>query len=368
MRITLTDCWKQPSRFAHWPRWASVGVLAAVAALMLWGVILSPLTQVEPVSAPPVETLVAPVGPDVMLYHRVVERLRAGENYYAAASEAMRASKFPMRPFVTMRLPTLGWMLAALPEGLTLPLMAALLGGVMAAWSARLTPAARSKEAGFGITLCVMAAGLVGFSPALTMFHEGWAGLLVALSIALYRPDRWWPSVLAALAAVMIRELALPLVLMMGALAVLGQRWRECAAWAAVAVAFMAALAAHAAHVWAVTSAADLPSPGWAAGGGWAFVLSSVHKSTLLGMFPQMVTAILLPLSLLGWSAWRHPAGLRAFLFLSGFAVMMMIVGRPDNFYWAVMITPMLFMGALFAPLALRDLISDIRTPAAILT
>jgi hypothetical protein len=34
-----------------------------------------------------------------------------------------------------------------------------------------------------------------------------------------------------------------------------------------------------------------------------------------------------------------------------------MIIGRPDNFYWAIMLAPLLPIGLAFAPAALRDLI-----------
>src|SRR3546814_3355709 len=82
----------------------------------------------------------------------------------------------------------------------------------------------------------------------------------------------------------------------------------------------------------------------------------------MFNLSPVAITPLLVPLSLLGWAAWSGASGLRTFLYLSGFICAMMLFGRPDNFYWAVMITPILFVGLLFAPAALRDLITSVRS------
>src|SRR3546814_12158662 len=110
---------------------------------------------------------------------------------------------------------------------------------------------------------------LTCFSPALIVFNEGFAALLIALSLALYRKDRWWPSVVLALLALMIRELALPFVLLMGGLALLSLNWREFFAWSAVTLIFAIALWFHAHAVWSVTPPSDPVPPGWNTGGGW---------------------------------------------------------------------------------------------------
>jgi hypothetical protein len=239
--------------------------------------------------------------------------------------------------------------------------MCLLVGAVIMAWTVRLAPALRTAEICSYASLFIMMNSLTAFSPALIVFHEGWAALLIALSLALYRKERWWPSLLLALLAVMIRELALPFVLLMGALALLDRRWREFAAWSAVTVLFAIALWFHAHAVWSVTTIADPASPGWNAGGGWRFVVAAVQNSTMFNLAPGPVTQILVPFALLGWAAWSGPTGTRVFLWLAGFSTAMMLFGRPDNFYWAVMITPVLFVGLLFAPTALRDLIGSIR-------
>ncbi len=42
------------------------------------------------------------------------------------------------------------------------------------------------------------------------LFHEAWAGLLIALSLALRTEKRFWSAALVGLLAALVRELALP--------------------------------------------------------------------------------------------------------------------------------------------------------------
>lgn len=359
-RLRMPDPLSQPTRFARWPGWACGLALLAFALLVACGVARPvppqlmaerPITGIAGSETPP-----DAAGDDVALYRAMAQKVRGGEDYYAAATRLLRDNDYPLRPFVAVRLPTLTYMLAALPPGLAIVPMCLLIAAVILAWTVRLAPALRTPEICSWASLLVMMNCLTAFSPALVVFHESWAALLIALSLALYRHERWWPSVLLALLAVMIRELALPYVLLMGALALLERRWREAAAWAGVTIAFLAALGLHAQAVWAVTSAADPASPGWSASGGWPFVVAAIQKATLFNHLPFAVTPLLVPLALLGWTAWASPTGTRAALFLAGFSGAMMLFGRPDNFYWAVMITPILLVGLIFAPAALRDL------------
>src|SRR3546814_15162477 len=122
---------------------------------------------------------------------------------------------------------TLAYFLAYVPHPVALGLMCLLVGAVIMAWTVRLAPALRTPEICSYASLFIMMNSLTCFSPALIVFHEGWAALLIALSLALYRKDRWWPSVVLALLALMIRELALPFVLLLGVLEILILHWRD---------------------------------------------------------------------------------------------------------------------------------------------
>jgi hypothetical protein len=362
--LRYPDLPAQPTRFASWPSGYAATVLALVAALILWGMV-GPSPVIGPSGAIKASAAADPAhadrsGDDLLLYRSIVAGMRAGGDYYAVTAPLLRDHHYPMRPFVTFRLPTLALLLAALPDMAGIGLMAMLSGAVIVAWTIRLAPALRTAEIASWVSLLLLAGCLTVASPMLVVFHESWATLLVMLALALHRPEdapgRWWPSVIAGLAAVMIRELALPFILLMGALALHNRRWSETAGWATVTLLFAVALALHAEQVALVTAPADPASPGWTAMGGWPFLIASIRASTVLNSLPAIATAILVPLSLLGWAAWRSAIGQTSFLFLAGFAGMMMLIGRPDNFYWALMIAPLLLVGLVFTPAALRDL------------
>jgi hypothetical protein len=52
---------------------------------------------------------------DVVLYESIVDGVRHGGNYYVVAAEQLRAGDYPMKPFVTFRLPTLAVVQAMMP-------------------------------------------------------------------------------------------------------------------------------------------------------------------------------------------------------------------------------------------------------------
>ena len=52
-----------------------------------------------------------------------------------------------------------------------------------------------------------------------------------------------------------------------------------------------------------------------------------------------------------------RPWLLRAALIVYGYFGSFSIIGRPDNLYWGLLISPLLPLGVVLSPLALRDLI-----------
>lgn len=365
------DLLSQPTRLAAMPVRAASAILALLIALILWGIATPSTiaTTSHPVAAPTQSGLLLDKNAndqgDIHLYRSIIAQVRAGKGYYAGTAQMLRTQDYPLRPFIAFRLPTLVWILAPIPDFAGQMLIALLCGGVILAWTVRIAPAMKSQDTVGRASLLLLLGCLTVGTPTLSILHESWAALLIALSLALHRPGRWLPSLLIALLAVMIRELALPFLLLMAALALHQRRWKEGASWIAAIALFALALFLHMQQVALVTTAADPASPGWSSIGGWRHVIASVRKSTALTYLPTPVAAMIVPLALLGWAAWRDAGGLATFLFLSGFAVMMMLFGRPDNFYWAVMIGPLLLVGLLFAPGALRDLILSIRARPA---
>ena len=104
-------------------------------------------------------------------------------------------------------------------------------------------------------------------------------------------------------------------------------------------------------------TAADPQSPGWSSSGGWPFILGLVQRSSLFGLLPLPLVALGVPLALLGWASLRSETVERGALLLIGYVAAFMAVGRPDNFYWGIMIAPLLPLGLAFAPAAIRDLL-----------
>ena len=66
-------------------------------------------------------------------------------------------------------------------------------------------------------------------------------------------------------------------------------------------------------------------------------------------------------LTMVGWAGWRSPAGALGTLFYGGYGTAFMIAGRPENYYWGVMIVPALLIGLAFAPRALVSLVRAAR-------
>lgn len=191
---------------------------------------------------------------------------------------------------------------------------------------------------------------------AMTYWHESWAALLIILSLSVRTPNRWVPSVLLGLAAVLVRELALPYLALMAFFAWRERSRVEAGAWALSILIFFAAMVAHSAAVAAQVTAADPTSPGWSGAGGWPFVLAMMHNCSLFLFLPLPVIAVLVPLSLFGWASLRDPLGERITLLLFGYVAAFAVLGRPDNFYWAILIAPLLPAGLAFVPRALKDL------------
>ena len=302
--------------------------------------------------------------PDWTLYRTVIARVATGEGYYPAIADLHRHGYFPLRPFIVFRLPTLAVVSATLGMPVMKGLLWTLMLAVVVAWWVRLDGAFASPPRRI-IALALLAFGLIfNAHPEVVVVHEVWAGLLLALSWAAHRSGgtaNWLPSLLLALLAVMVRETALPFVLLMGAFAAWHRRWVESAAWGAAVVAFAVALGLHASAVGAVTTLADPVSAGWNSFGGWPFFVFAMRRMTQLMLLPPWLGAACVPLILLGWAAWRSSTGLFGLLLFAGYGLILMVLGRPENFYWALMVAPTFLLGLVFLPVALADLAAAAR-------
>lgn len=351
-------------RFARWPR-------AAARLTLLLVVLLAGLAAVAPGYAPPPppppQTMVTgPTGQatsqpddhDLRLYRTIIARVARGENYYRVAVEEQRRNDYPVTPGFTVRLPTLALAGAAVgPLGLTILRIALFSAMLIVAWL-RLggEPGGAERRP---MALALLVAGVAsGLGARYDMLHEVWAAQLLALSFMLHRParDHWRAAWLVAAVALAVRELVLPYVGLMAALALWRGRRTEALAWAGLVLAFVGAMAVHLSLAATQVQPGDPASPSWLALKGVAGLLYKINNSTFLGQFPLWLSGPFVVLCLLGWAGWRTPAGLHGFLLSSGYALAFMVVGRDNNFYWGLLVTPILFMGAAFLPVVLPSL------------
>src|SRR4051812_42528833 len=188
------------SRFAGARPWVAWAVLVALAALAVYGSFSGYVRLPEsPGTMPTPPVLSDPSGlTDGHLYYRIIDRVRAGENYYEAAIDEMRARGYALRPFFNVRMPTLAVVLAQLPEQFSHRYaLWSLIFLTAAAWLHRLRSEGASR-------LQIIAGGILIMSgltfhaalAAASLHHEVWSSCFLALSLALYKPERWFPSVL----------------------------------------------------------------------------------------------------------------------------------------------------------------------------
>jgi hypothetical protein len=349
--VGMRDMTEITSRFAGLPRGFARLILLLFVALSIYGVAVT--AQPKPTAA----VAIGPIQRDADLYRAIAIRIGQGDSYYAAAAAEHRARGFPLKPFITIRPPLLasftalvggpeiiGWMFQALVF-VTLVLLAIRLQAII------LRPAPRIAAIGLAAL-----ATLAMAQPELAIWHEAWAATLIALSLAVHRPDRWGLSLAAGLAAALLRELAIPFLAVMAFFALTEHRGREATAWCIAMGVEAAALTIHASNVARMVAVTDSQSPGWTDAGGWPFIIDMMTKSSAFQLVPTATTALLLPLAILGWAGWKHPLAARATLWLVGMVAVFMAVGRADNFYWGMMLAPLFPIGLAFAPRALADL------------
>lgn len=353
-------------------RWATFGrtpalTLCALLALALiasvWGTIYA---QHRP-AINPVATAThgaseqASQNDDLFLYARITTRVANGENYYRATADELRTNDYPLKPFVAFRLPTLTILSAWLGRPAMIALQYALFGLLTWTWWVRLDGQFAKPERRLSGAMLALAGVAFALSGQYVGLHEVWAGTLVAISLALHRDERWGWSVATAALALSIRELALPYVLLMGTFALYRRNWRELAAWGLLVALFAALMDWHASEVAKVVLRGDPASPGWSSFAGWAGFVRTFHLAGPLRWLPAELAAPIILLSLFGWISWKSETGLEATLLYAGYGAAFMLVGRPNNYYWGLMVAPAFLVGLAFVPGAASDLYSAIR-------
>ncbi len=343
------------TRFASWSRPQALALLVVTAILIAWCLAIS-LTR-HTLSTPGSKPGAQETSCDGALYHAIVERVRAGEGYYDAAGTELRARNYPTGTLFNWRPPLYAWVIGKAPE----PLWAQAILVVAAIATLLLAYAEVKREAGMQMGMASLLLLVSALSWTVNgevyLFSELWAGVLIALSVFLYGQGHRSLGLAAGVLALFFRELALLYCGIALLLALWHKHRAEVAAWIVGLALYGGYLTLHGLEVAARITSADRVHPGgWIQFGGLTFVIGTCHMNVLLINLPAWVSALCLPLSLLGWAGWRTTTGLWGGLTVAGYVAAFLVVGNPAfNCYWGLMVAPLFIFGLLWAPVALRD-------------
>lgn len=351
MRRWISAIAGPPTRLAAISRRRAAGALLALAALLVWGLLDSRNLPNWVFSTAGI--------PDLPLYREVVSRVRGGEHYYDFLGEALRRHDYPVGSTFNWRLPTYAWFLGSLPgpdAGRVLLLLLAL-ASVIAVAQTVLNRDVGSLGTIAGVAL--LFGGTFGwqiYEPDTYLTTEAWCEPLLLLSLSAYAAGRWRLGVAFALAALLWRELVLPYCVVAAALAWWHGRRGELRLWVVGLAAFAGLYAWHAATV-AAHNAGAAPSPAaWLDPQGLRFILRSGVLNVWVRGWPTWVAAVFLTLAVAGLAGWRGEVGTRLAVTAAVYLVPLTIVRGWD--YWGFLYTPLLVLGLVRAPAAIRDVVT----------
>jgi hypothetical protein len=311
-----------------------------------------------PLDAAPLSAGPLPAGPphakyyDKQLYRDITAQVAGGASYYVAAPRLQRAHGYPVKPGFTVRLPTLSLVAAVVGWWWLRVFAFGLLAAGMLAWFMALRGKANLPERLAAAALIAANFGMLTGDPMI--IHERWAGLFLTLALAARVGAREnWVAVLALVAAALaVRELALPFALLALTAAAWERRGREVAGWTALIAVFAGLVALHLHLVAAHVRPGDLTTQGWWPPGGPRMAMAAIVDSSPLQYLSPPVAVVLAILPLAGWFGLGWRDGLFCTALFAGYALMIALFARPDNFYWGAMVQPVWFVGAAFLPRA----------------
>ena len=333
---------------AKLPQPLALLLIAVIAVVAAWCVTTRP---------PPIKTAKKGGYTDIHLYQDITRAVVRGVPYHQAAAETQRAHHYPLKPFFTVRPPTLvmfaawfGW------KGVQMIacaiILATIMGWVIATegrwhWIERIA---------LGCVLAVGGGAII--SPALLALHEYIGGFCISVALAGVFGWRrqWWLIMLPLALGLAIRELVLPFVLLLLAFALIERRWREALAWMALVGVWAGLMAWHGALVAAQWHAGDITSPGWHAMQGFSGFLKAVIFTSVIQPLPLGLALLVACLPIFGWMAVEGRAGTFALILLAGYIVMISAFSRPDTFYWGAIMLPWYFVGFVLLPRAVWQL------------
>jgi hypothetical protein len=314
-------------------------VQIAAFLLAVWGATCGESAGITAFTALPGEN-------DIEVQATVLKRVQAGESYYAAVVDELHRRGYPTSSPFNFRLPSLVWFLAALPSLRTGVFLLLVLGTLTAVlWGRHFVQAAWPRALWLAIPLSLTMCP-IWLNVTAVHLNDLWTGQFIALSLAAWAGGMLPLSLAAGAAAALIRELAWPYLAVMAIAALVAGHRREALGWT---VAAGVALLAFAAHVYATIGLGppDALRSGWVAGGGWCFALRTARMNALLMLLPTWLHAGLVSFAVAGAWMWRAAPGRRLAAILTMYVAVFLVVGRPDNFYWGLLIAPILPLGVM---------------------
>ena len=303
---------------------------------------------------------------DAFLYMTEIKRIHAGENYYQVAAEELVSQGYPTASVFNWRTPLPMWLIGKLPDPLfgRLLLIAAGFATVLLAFEAAAREQPNVYRLAMPLAVLLVAPLLPCFQGNVFVLTELWAGTMIALSLCAYGVGLRFLGATMALAALFLRELALPYCLFGLTLALWQRRPKESMVYV---VGLLGWIVFYGLHCWKVshliTATAVAHHHGWVRFGGLTFVIAVTQMNACLVLLPVWITVIFFALSMIGFAGWQTEWGKRVALTACLYVVAFSIVGQEFNRYWGLMVAPLFCFGAVRAPAALSDLWHAARLP-----
>jgi hypothetical protein len=296
---------------------------------------------------------------DMDLYTRMIARVRSGQGYYDALHAEFEQMNYDVHSLFNYRTPTYAWLYALFPnlEWGRWAQLALAFATLVLCYRVMWREDAKIK----GIIAVALAAGSLSWSliDRFSLFTEVWAGALITFSIASHALGMRSIGVLTGLLALFYRELAFPYCAVACGLALWESRRREVLAWLVGFALYALYFFYHSQHVLPRlhTGNSGVNFSRWVQFNGLQFLLATERTNLLLLLAPPWLVAMCLTLGLLGLAGWKSEMGRRSALTLAMYFPVFAAVGGIANFYWGLLYSPLLAIGLVWAPAALRDLL-----------
>jgi hypothetical protein len=337
-----------PTRIATTSRLRAQCIVVAAVGLAIWGIVASLSMGRWKIGMQGTA--------DLEFYLELVEKIQNGQGYYDALASRLAKPNSQALSIFQWRQPTLATLIgkSRVLEPWHLLLLASALAAVIC--TAR-TFLPKDRPIVFVVGTILLMGGAFSWSiyePDAFLATEPWCEVLILFSLCAYARGWWKLGVLAAVAALALRELVLPYCLAMASIALWKRNRWELVAWAACLTVYAGFFWWHASEVAMRQAGTSTTIASWLHAPHLDFVLSSCAMNVFLRPLPPALLAIYLPIALIGLAGWPGETGRRLLLAASIYAIAFTFCRAAD--YWGYMYTAMLLLGALRSPPALRDL------------